>query len=297
MRHGFTIEYDPRPGVSIASLAYDYSPDYRVPKHAHGSGQAIYASGGVMEVSAGQRVWLIPPQFAIWIPPRTLHRIRMAGSVSMRTLYLRPGLAPRLPSSCRVLHVTPLLRELILETVRVVELRASNRLHRALQDLLVFHLQAAAEMPITLAMPCDPRALRVAQALLRDKTASPPLNVLCAEAGGGVRTVQRAFRRDVGVTFETWRTQARLMKAVELLAVGVPMKQAAFELGYRQPGAFVRMFRRTLGITPKAWARGLPANQSAYSPAQNGTSPMSKELRNHLGRGSSCPPQSRAHCS
>src|SRR4051795_5541333 len=98
----------------------------------HGSDQIIYAIGGVMEVSAGQSVWLIPPHFAIWIPARTSHSIKMPGDVSMRTLYMRCGLATGLPPACTVRHVTPLLRELIVETVRIKELRIRNRLHCAL---------------------------------------------------------------------------------------------------------------------------------------------------------------------
>jgi AraC-like DNA-binding protein len=35
------------------------------------------------------------------------------------------------------------------------------------------------------------------------------------------------------------------------------VKQVAFATGYRQPSAFVAMFRRTFAATPKAWAVAL----------------------------------------
>jgi hypothetical protein len=124
MRHGYIDCYDPKPGTSISTLAYEYPPAFHVPEHAHGAGQVIYAIRGVMEISAGQSYWLIPPQFAIWIPARVMHRLRMPCAVSMRTLYLRRGLASKLPLGCTVLHVTPLLRELIVEAVRIGQLRA-----------------------------------------------------------------------------------------------------------------------------------------------------------------------------
>ncbi len=112
-------EYDPKRGVSISTLAYEYPSRFQVPEHAHGSDQLIYAISGIMEVSSDETVWLIPPHFALWIPARTYHRIQMPGPVSMRTLYLRNGLSARSERRCAVLHVTPLLRELIVETVRV----------------------------------------------------------------------------------------------------------------------------------------------------------------------------------
>src|SRR6476620_6560730 len=106
MRHGLIRDFDPPAGIAISTLAYDYPAGFAVHEHAHGAGQVIYAISGVMEVSADRSVWLIPPQFAIWIPARTTHRIRMPEAVAMRTLYLRPGVARRLPQSCSVLHVS-----------------------------------------------------------------------------------------------------------------------------------------------------------------------------------------------
>ena len=255
MRHGFITDYDPKAGTSITSLAYEYPPAFQIPEHSHGAHQVIYATRGVMEVSVGQSLWLIPPQFAIWIPARTPHRIRMPAAVSMRTLYLRPRLAVRLPAACAVLHVTPLLRELIVETVRLGRLRTRNHLHRALRDLIVFHLQNASPVPTFLTLPKDPRALAVAHAFLGAPEHNPTLASLCAAAGASARTIERAFRREVGADFATWRRQARLMKAVELLAAGNSVKQTAFKIGYRQPSPFVAMFRQTLGATPQAWTR------------------------------------------
>lgn len=263
MRHGFIDCYDPKPGVSISTLAYDYPPAFEVPEHAHGSGQVIYATRGVMEVSANQGFWLIPPQFAIWIPARVSHRLRMPGAVSMRTLYLRRSLAVKLPAFCSVLHVSALLRELIVEAVRIGELRARNRLHCALRDLLLFHLQGASAVPTFLRLPQDPRALAVANALIANQARNPSFASLCGEAGASVRTMERLFRSEVGTDFAAWRRQARLMKAVELLAGGSLVSQAAFATGYRQPSAFVELFRQTFGTTPGQWAAALQQGRRA----------------------------------
>jgi hypothetical protein len=50
-------EYDPKRGVSVATLAYDYPSRFQVPEHAHGSDQLIYAISGLMEVSSDQSKW------------------------------------------------------------------------------------------------------------------------------------------------------------------------------------------------------------------------------------------------
>ncbi|MBZ5611208.1 MAG: helix-turn-helix transcriptional regulator [Acidobacteriia bacterium] len=254
---GFLTQYDPKPGVSIATLAYEYPPDYHVPKHSHGSDQVIYAIRGVMQVTSGQSSWLIPPHFAIWIPARSMHKIRMPGAVSMRTLYLRRGLAPRLPRRCAVLQVSPLLRELIVEAVRIGQLRRRNPLHSALRDLILAELEHASPVPSFVTLPEDRRALAIVQAVMANRDAGASFQALCHKAGASVRTIQRIFRREVGLSFESWRRQFRLMKAIELLVSGAAVKQVAFQIGYRQPSAFVEMFRRTLGTTPKAWVSAL----------------------------------------
>jgi AraC-like DNA-binding protein/mannose-6-phosphate isomerase-like protein (cupin superfamily) len=256
-------DFDPKRGVSVATLSYEYTPGYQVPEHAHGADQLIYAIRGVMEVFSGANMWLIPPGFALWIAAETRHRIHMPGAVSMRTLYLRPGLA-RMPGvvrtprrDCAVLHVTPLLRELILETVRIGKLRARQHHERALRDLLLLHLESASPVPTFVSLPRDERALALAQAVLSTPEQAKPLAALARDSGVSVRTIQRIFRREIGIDFESWRRQVRLKKAVELLVAGRSVKEVSFCVGYRQSSAFVESFRRSFGMTPKAWAVSL----------------------------------------
>ena len=254
---GILKEFDPKRGVSIATLAYEYPSRFSVPEHAHGSDQLIYAVSGIMEVSSDQSVWLIPPHFALWIPARTRHRIQMPGPVSMRTLYLRVELSARLESQCAVLHVTALFRELILEAVRVGRLRMRDRYESALRDLLIAQIRSATPVPTSVTLPREGRAFAVAQAILRNPAESKTMAILCAKAGVGVRTIERTFRSEVGTSFESWRRQVRLMKAIELLVSGCSIKEVAYSVGYRQPSAFVEMFRMTFGTTPKAWISAL----------------------------------------
>jgi AraC-like DNA-binding protein len=258
LRHSTILtEYDPKRGISVATLAYEYPARFEVSDHAHGSDQLIYAVSGLMEVSSAQSVWLIPPHFAVWIPARTCHRIRMRGPVSMRTLYLRTALKARLDQRCGVLHVTPLLRELIVEIVRAQQLRMRNPYECALRDVLISQLQKASPMPTFVTLPREKRALAVAQAILQNPAESKPMAALCSDAGVSVRTIERVFRREIGSSFELWRRQVRLTRAVELLVSGDSIKEVAHAVGYCQPSAFVEMFRRTFGITPKAWISAL----------------------------------------
>lgn len=243
--------------MSISTLAHEYRPGHRVHEHSHGSDQLVYAVAGVMEISAGGGLWLIPPQFAVWIPARTIHSIRMPGAVAMRTLYVRCGLASGLPPICTVLHVAPLLRELILEAVRMKALRSRERLDNALCELLLSHLGVASPVPISVTVPKDPRARVIADMIIENPAQRRSMASMCAKSGATVRTIQRLFRREVGSDFESWRRQVRLMKAIELLVSGNSVKAVSFSLGYRQPSAFVQMFRGIMGVTPGSWIQSM----------------------------------------
>jgi AraC-like DNA-binding protein len=47
------------------------------------------------------------------------------------------------------------------------------------------------------------------------------------------------------------------MKGLERLMAGDSVTSIAADLGYKQPNPFIRLFRDTLGTTPRAWLSGL----------------------------------------
>src|SRR5581483_2632632 len=105
------------PFLAVRSLATNYSSGYEIQRHRHPWHQLLFASSGAMTVSSAEASWMIPTGRAVFIPARELHSIRMWGEVDMRSLYFAPPLTGFENRSCRVVEVSPLLRELILRTV------------------------------------------------------------------------------------------------------------------------------------------------------------------------------------
>jgi len=171
----------------------------------------------------------------------------------MRTLYLKQRLARALPRGCCVVHVSTLLRELILHACSLVALDKNVPWQSHLIHVIVNQLEAIRVVPLQLPNPTDPRGLRVAKILLDDPSDRRTLTSLCKAAATSKRTIERLFQEDIGMTFGKWRQQLRLMQAMRLLAEGAKVTHAALESGYSTPSAFISMFRKTLGTTPTAY--------------------------------------------
>lgn len=237
----------------MRSLALRLPPDHYIPPHAHEWPQLVYATEGVMTVDTDAGAWVVPPHRAVWIPSGFEHAVGMTGSVRMRTLYLRPDLAHDLPASCSVIHVTPLLRELILEVIRRGLLTDDVAEHSRLVAVLLDQIAHSPEAPLKLEFPSDERARRVAARVHADLLATLPISRLVPGSGASVRTIERLFVQETGMTFGRWRQRAKILYALQRLAAGDSVTAAGLAVGYDSTSAFIAMFKRVLGTTPGSY--------------------------------------------
>jgi len=237
----------------VTALVFNLAHGHVIPEHSHPEDQLVYACRGVMTVRTSQGTWVVPTQRAVWIPARIAHSIVTSGAVSMRTLYLRARMVRSLPRTCCVVNVSSLLQELILHACKYSELSRRSKSHAHLIDLLVDQLETVQAIPLQLPAPSDPRAMRVANALQRNPADQYSLEQLCQKAGASKRTIERIFLEETQLSLGKWRQQLRLMRSLELLAAGEKITHAALEAGYSTPSAFIAMFRKALGTTPRQY--------------------------------------------
>ena len=237
-------------GFAVRSLSLTFGDRHRIEPHAHPWAQLVYASTGLMRVSLPSAAWLVPPTRAIWVAAGALHSIEMRGTTAMRTLYVAPEWAAMLPAGSRALEVAPLLRELILHVVAQGMLDPAEPPQERLAGLLIDLLQVTPTSSLSLPLPRDQRARRLAERLLDNVAERASLEHLASSSGASLRTLQRLFPVETGMTLEAWRIRARLQHGIVLLTGGAPVTEAALETGYSSPSAFINAFRRNFGETP-----------------------------------------------
>jgi AraC-like DNA-binding protein len=250
-------------GFDIRSLAITHRagmrrqarPDATIHRHSHRWGQLVYTHAGVMRVETDNEAWVVPPTRAIWLPARLPHVIGSNGELALRTLYIAADRAKPLPAQPAVLEITPLLRELILYVLTIGMLAPDRPEHDRVAGFLVDLLVNARRIDLALPLPRDPRALQLAQHLIAQPDESRELYALASLAGASLRTLQRLFPRETGLTIDAWRQKCRMVDALARLSAGASVTQAALDCGYQSLAAFIGAFSRQFGVTPGRFAR------------------------------------------
>lgn len=250
------------PNLPIIPLAMEVSPQQLQAQqvgcaavHAHPRGQLIYASSGVMRVICGRDIWVVPPSQAVWVPPDQEHEVYFPGEVALRNLFIDPSATAGLPQQCTVLKVSLLLRELILKAVAIGEEYQPDSAGWRLMQVLLDELRQAEPTPLHLPMARDERVMRVIEALLANPEDCRGLSEWSSLAGASSRTLARLFLAETGLTFGQWRKRLVLQEAIKRLDQGQPVTRIAFDLGYQSLSAFIEMFRKELGASPRQYAR------------------------------------------
>jgi AraC-like DNA-binding protein len=237
------------------SLARSYPRGARIDPHRHDWSQVLYAVSGVMWVETGQEALVVPPQRAVWLPPDTVHAIRMMSAVEMRNLYLRDADVQHLSRQSEVFEINKLLRELIA-TLAEREAERDDEYLDVAYRLVALELGHAARYSQRIPLPdkSDRRLDVLCRAVIENPSVDISFEQHAASVGASVRTLSRLFTQALGIGFAEWRRQVQLAIAVSKLSEGHSVSAVAHALGYR-PSSFSDMFRRELGISPSEFGR------------------------------------------
>ncbi|MNH81231.1 HTH-type transcriptional repressor of iron proteins A [compost metagenome] len=245
----FLREIDGR-ACAVSSSATDYPESWVIEPHSHEAHQLIYAIEGVMVVHSGLSQWTVPPSRGIWMPSGHIHSIRCVGPLKMRSVFVRPEPFPDLPNEPRAVSISALLSELIKVSVNVAPPYDQDSREGRVMRLILDELRILPTLPLHLPQPTDQRIKAICSALQRDPGDGSTLAHWSARLSLDEKTIQRLFHKETGMTFGQWRQQARLLLALERIAVGEKIIDIAGELGYDSPSAFTTMFKKQFGKTP-----------------------------------------------
>ncbi|RQR52445.1 AraC family transcriptional regulator [Burkholderia sp. Bp9140] len=241
------VTSDDGPFVAAAVLT---QRDPRVtPSHTHARGQLVGALSGLVTIGLDDEEWVVPAIHAIWIPPHCRHSLRSFGPISGWSAFVSEKRCATLPDTPRAIRTSPLLREAVQRAASWGDSDLDAAQTR-IADVILDEIASSEVEALGLVRPRDQRLMRITDALAADLADNRRLEEWAAWAGISARTMSRRFVAETGLTFAQWRQKARLLRALEKIADGVPVTTIALDLGYDNVGAFIDMFQRAMGTTP-----------------------------------------------
>lgn len=242
----------------FSSLRRSYPRGTSLGFHAHREAQLLFATAGTMQVRTETGRWLVPPQLAVWAPPRLPHALDILGDVEMWSLYFdeqacRDWAPSQALGRAFALRVTPLLRELILA---LFGCEPDSERARRIAPLILHELTETPDAPTFLPLPASAIGRRVADMTLSDPGMRLDIDDLARRAGSSARSISRLFPRETGLTYKAWRQRARIVGAIDRLSAGGAIGQVAHQAGFANAAAFAHAFKQVTGQTPSAFLGG-----------------------------------------
>jgi AraC-like DNA-binding protein len=256
---GDTDPFRPSRQRPVRVRSRDLPADSHFEPHSHAWSQLAYCSTGILQVTtlrdaAGSEevTYIVPPSRAVWIAPATRHSVHVLEDAAFRTLYIDASVTPTGWRNCRVIVVSPLLRELI----QSLDTQLSRSREQLLAALALDEIANANPQALGVPMPAqdgDKRLRALCEAVLRGPSQRATLAGWAADVGASERTMARLFREELGTSYQQWRQQAILAHALPMLARGAPVSHVAAASGYASDSAFTAMFKAAMGQPPSVF--------------------------------------------
>ena len=230
--------------------------------HSHDMHQVEYALSGLVEVEDTSGHYFLPPQQAAWIPAGVAHESTLHTTVRTVSVFFEPKLVGNPGDRVRILAVAPLVREMIIGSLRWPIDRAGSQPITENYFATLAHLIGETlehEAPLRLPTCPDP-LVTAAMAYTQRNLQSVTIDEVARAVGASARTLRRRFESHAGLSWRNYLLRARILKAMAQLAQPEQsILHIALDVGFNSLNAFGRAFTTRIGETPSSYRRRVTA--------------------------------------
>lgn len=250
----------------------EYMPPHGAyPVMCHEWGEFVYSFRGITEVRTDHSQYLLAPYLGMWIPERTEHIALNDNEAIHSSVYIHAELCRTMPGETCIIMVSPLVRA-ILEHLRGLSPEQRQRASTIrLLHVLVDQLASCVTLPVEMPQTDDVQISRVLSSLKADIADNRSLSQIAADFNLSERTLIRKAQRELGMSLTEWRQRLKIIRALSALQNGQSVESVALDSGYSTSSAFIAMFRRFMGMSPRKFtAQILPSDSMGSSMASSG---------------------------
>lgn len=239
---------------SLRSHVEGFPQGGRIPPHSHDWDQLALISESPAIIETGSVYVVHPLLKGVWLPAGVEHSIYSPRRFYLHALYFEPG-SLRTDSDPQVLGLDDLARELILFLCSAPRASQRGTRHAHALALLEELLPEARPESFSLPRPRHERARLLADYFAAQPNDGRSVEIIAAEIGGAsLRTFERLFVEETGLSLAAWRRQSRLLTSLSLLAEGRSIGEVASAVGYESAAAFSTAFKQCFGTSPSSYS-------------------------------------------
>jgi len=223
--------------------------------HRHERAQLTYVEEGYQYFHIGQRIFLVPQNHVIWIPAGIEHQITSeAKTVDLTVVLFKSVPAKDFFHEIHIFLAPPALKEMLLYAIKWSRSLVED------EDQAIFLQAVLVSIPsfcreskvIQIPVPTDLRLLPVCHYLNSHFMYKFNLQSLAETAKLSVRSLQRIFKQETGITLQKYVQLIRILKSIELIDTKqYNLSQIAFAVGYKSLSAYTASYFSVMKSRPK----------------------------------------------
>lgn len=225
--------------------------------HRHQKGQLIYVEQGFQYLTVEGKMYLLPQNHVAWIPSGALHKTNShSESIKLMVIFFDVSEEDQFFQRVQIFPAPKVLREMILYTEKWSKLIEENEHEKifltALMNELPYFCTQLLQLEITL--PHENRLQTVLNHLHEHYTEAIRMDEIATLSNLSLRTIERLFKKETGMTLAKYQQLLRIIKSLELLSTKqFTISQIAYKVGYQSVQAFTNSFYAVMKYRPSAF--------------------------------------------
>lgn len=224
-------------------------------EHTHNRSQLTYVEEGYQYFHIDQKIYLVPQNHVIWIPSGKPHRITSeAKTVKLMLFLFNYSFKEDFYEHVQVFAIPPVLREMLLYASKWNKLLAED------DEQSIFFKAIVKSLPnfckesnyLEVPVPTDVRLIPVCNYINANFKYNLNIDLLAEKAQMSVRSLQRIFKHETGITLQKYLQLIRILKSVELIDMKqYTLSEVGFKVGYQSLSAFTSSYFSIMKSKPR----------------------------------------------
>ncbi|WP_312398646.1 AraC family transcriptional regulator [Chryseobacterium sp.] len=229
--------------------------------HSHKKGQLVYVESGFQYLTIEEKIYLLPQNHAAWIPPNAVHKTNAhSEKIKLMIMFSDIDSNEDFYHQEKIFSVPPVLKEMIKYSEKWSKSLENNSDESTFLKALFSELPhfVANSLQLHLTLPKDKRLSKVMEYLHNHYNQDFKMEDLKDLALLSLRTLERIFKTETGITLTKYQQMLRIIKSLEFLSSkDLTISEIAFEVGYKSVQAYTRSFLSVMHCRPSDFAKSI----------------------------------------